>query len=131
MNKLAQDIVAFVASSSELNKRLLGENRALKSQVKTAADKQQEVLNYFLQNNVIGGQDEKIAADMLATHDGTLNFLKSAADELMATKAELLQRNAELGQGYGEKSANEKSAGLGGRTLRQSEQAYCEILNEI
>lgn len=108
--KLAAQTIEFIAASSALNDRLMGEVQAHRAREKQAAAKRQAVLELMLQTGSVAPHQKQAAADMLNNPAQTLDLLVNAINKMQAYKAASEKAASDLGQAVSEKEAGVKSA---------------------
>ena len=114
--KLAAQVVEFIAASSALSDRLLGELQGYKASEKQAADKRAAVLDALLKAGCVAPHQKSAALERLASHGATLDLLVNAVGRMASYKEEAEKAASELGQPATEKEAGVKTAG----TVRDS-----------
>lgn len=108
--KLAAQTIEFIAASSALNDRLMGEVQAHRAREKQAAAKRQAVLDLMLQTGSVAPHQKQAAAEMLANPAQTLDLLVNAINKMQAYKTASEKAASDLGQAVTEKEAGVKSA---------------------
>jgi hypothetical protein len=107
--KLAAQTIEFIAASSALNDRLMGEVQAHRAREKQAAAKRQAVLDLMLQTGSVAPHQKQAAAEMLANPAQTLDLLVNAINKMQSYKAASEKAASDLGQAVSEKEAGVKS----------------------
>jgi SHS2 domain-containing protein len=107
--KLAAQTIEFIAASSALNDRLMGEVQAHRNREKQAAHKRQAVLDLMLQTGSVAPHQKQAAAEMLNNPAQTLDLLVNAINKMSAYKAASEKAASDLGQAVTEKEAGFKS----------------------
>ena len=107
--KLAAQTIDFIAASSALNDRLMGEVQAHRDREKQAASKRQAVLDLMLQTGSVAPHQKQAAADMLSNPAQTLDLLVNAINKMQAYKSASEKAAADLGHAVTEKEAGLKS----------------------
>ena len=96
--KLAALAIEFVAASSALNDRLMGEVQANRAREKQAADKRQAVLELLLSTGGVAQHQKQAAAEMLNNPAQTLDLLVNAVNKMHYYKTASEKAAADLGQ---------------------------------
>lgn len=107
--KLAAQTVEFIAASSALNNRLMGEVQAYRAQEKQAASKRDAVLKLMLDTGCVSPHQKQAAVDMLANHGQSLDLLVNAVTKMQSYKQASEKSASDLGQAVTEKEAGFKS----------------------
>jgi hypothetical protein len=108
--KLAAQMIEFIAASSALNDRLMGEVQTHRSRAKQAADKRQAVLDLMLQTGSVAPHQKQAAVEMLSNQAQTLDLLVNAINKMQAYKSASEKAASDLGHAVTEKEAGFKSA---------------------
>ena len=108
--KLAAQTIEFIAASSALNDRLMGEVQSHRAREKQAAAKRQAVLDLMVNTGCIAPHQKQAAADMLGNHGQSLDLLVNAINKMQSYKAASEKTASDLGQAVTEKEAGYKSA---------------------
>jgi DNA repair protein RadC len=108
--KLAAQAIEYIAASSALNDRLMGEVQAHRAREKQAAAKQQAVLDLMLSTGSVAPHQKQAAAEMLNNHAQSLDLLVNAITKMQAYKAASEKAASDLGQAVTEKEAGIKTA---------------------
>jgi hypothetical protein len=116
ITKLAAQMVQYIAASSALSDRLMGELNGFRTQEKQAADKRRDVLDVLVKASCVAPHQKAAALERLANHGATLDLLVAAVGKMEGYKAAAEKAASELGQPETEKSAGVKTAG----TVRDS-----------
>lgn len=103
--KIASKTVEFIAASSALNDRLMGEVQSHREQEKKAADKLNAVLDLMLETGCVAPHQKQAAAEMLSDHSQSLDLLVNAVKKMHGYKQASEKAAADLGQGVTEKEA--------------------------
>lgn len=93
---------------------------------KLAADKRPEVLRYLMETGLVGSQHKEAAEAMLATHAGTLDLVKLAAEELTKERAAVKAAARRDGEVV---STDTKQAGTGQQELNGGDAILLRILD--
>jgi hypothetical protein len=107
--KLAAQTIEFIAASSALNDRLMGEVQSHRAREKQAAAKRQAVLELMVNTGCIAPHQKQAAADMLGNHGQSLDLLVNAINKMQSYKAASEKAASDLGQAVTEKEAGYKS----------------------
>lgn len=108
--KLAAQAVEFVAASSALTDRLMGEVKSSRAEKQAAANKLNAVLDRLLETGCVAPHQKQAAADMLANHGQSLDLLVNAVNKMQQYKQASEKAAADLGQAVTEKEAGVASA---------------------
>lgn len=108
--KLAAQTIEFIAASSALNDRLMGEVQSHRAREKQAAAKRQAVLDLMVNTGCIAPHQKQAAADMLGNHGQSLDLLVNAINKMQSYKAASEKTASDLGQAVTEKEAGYKAA---------------------
>lgn len=108
--KLAAQTIEFIAASSALNDRLMGEVQSHRAREKQAAAKRQAVLDLMVNTGCIAPHQKQAAADMLGNHGQSLDLLVNAINKMQSYKAASEKTASDLGQAVSEKEAGYKAA---------------------
>jgi hypothetical protein len=103
--KLAAQAVEYVAASSALTDRLLGEVRSYREQEKQAADKREAILDLMVQTGCVAPHQKQAAAEMLGSHGQSLDLLVNAINKMQSYKQASEKAASDLGQAITEKEA--------------------------
>lgn len=96
--KIASMMIQYIAASSVLADRLVGDTQRYRAQEKSAASKQQTVLDLMLQHGCAGKHEKQAAASMLADHGQTLDLLVNAITKMAEYRGQAEKVASELGQ---------------------------------
>lgn len=96
--KLAAQTIEFIAASSALNDRLMGEVQAHRAREKQAAAKRSAVLELLLSTGSVAPHQKQAAAEMLANQAQTLDLLVNAVNKMQIYKSASEKAAADLGQ---------------------------------
>lgn len=105
--KLAAQAVEFIAASSALNDRLMGQVQSYRAKEKQAADKRNAVLDRMIETGCVAPHQKQAAAEMLESHGRSLDLLVNAVNKMHGYKQASEKSAADLGH-----AVNEKEAGL-------------------
>lgn len=108
--KLAAQAVEFVAASSALTDRLMGEVKSSRAEKQAAANKLNAVLDRLLETGCVAPHQKQAAADMLANHGQSLDLLVNAVNKMQQYKQASEKAASDLGQAVTEKEAGVASA---------------------
>ena len=103
--KLAAQAIEYVAASSALTDRLLGEVRSYREREKQAADKRDAILDLMVQTGCVAPHQKQAAAEMLGSHGQSLDLLVNAINKMQSYKQASEKAAADLGQAVTEKEA--------------------------
>jgi len=103
--KLAARTIEFIAASSVLNDRLMGDVQKYREREKKAADKRSDVLKLMLEAGCVAPHQKQAAAEMLSDHSQSLDLLVNAVNKMHSYKQASEKAAADLGQGVTEKEA--------------------------
>ncbi len=103
--KLAAQAVEYVAASSALTDRLQGELNSYREQEKSAAAKQESVLDLMVETGCVARHQKQAAVGMLGNHGQSLDLLVNAINKMQAYKQASEKSAADLGQAVSEKEA--------------------------
>jgi hypothetical protein len=103
--KLAAQAIEYVAASSALTDRLLGEVRSYREQEKRAADKREAILDLMVQTGCVAPPQKQAAAEMLGSHGQSLDLLVNAINKMQSYKQASEKAASDLGQAITEKEA--------------------------
>ena len=104
-NKLAAQAVEFVAASSALTDRLMGEVRSQRAEKQAAAQKLNAVLDRMLATGCVAPHQKQAAAEMLGNHGQSLDLLVNAVNKMQSYKQASEKAASDLGQAVTEKEA--------------------------
>jgi len=107
--KVAARTVEFIAASSVLNDRLMGEVQSFREREKKASDKLSAVLDLMIETGCVAPHQKQAAAEMLGSHSQSLDLLVNAVKKMQGYKQASEKAAADLGQGVTEKEAGFKS----------------------
>jgi predicted transcriptional regulator len=107
--KLAAQTIEFIAASSALNDRLMGEVQAQRTREKQAAAKRQAVLDLMLSTGCVAPHQKQAAADMLGSHAQSLDLLVNAINKMQSYKTASEKAASDLGHAVSDKEAGVKS----------------------
>jgi hypothetical protein len=107
--KLAAQTIEFIAASSALNDRLMGEVQAQRTREKQAAAKRQAVLALMLSTGCVAPHQKQAAAEMLVSHAQSLDLLVNAINKMQSYKTASEKSASDLGQAVSDKEAGVKS----------------------
>jgi hypothetical protein len=107
--KLAAQAIEYIAASSALTDRLLGEVQAGRNREKQASSKMQAVLDVLISTGSVAPHQKQAAAEMLGDHAKTLDLLVNAVNKMQTYKAASEKAAADLGYAVTEKEAGAKS----------------------
>lgn len=96
--KIASMMIQYIAATSALTDRLLGDTQRYRSQEKSAAAKQSTVLDLMLRQGCAGQHEKQAAAAMLADHGQTLDLLVNAINKVAEYRGQIEKVASELGQ---------------------------------
>ena len=103
--KLAAQAVEYVAASSALTDRLAGELKSYREQEKSAAAKQDSVLDLMVETGCVARHQKQAAVEMLGNHGQSLDLLVNAINKMQQYKQASEKSAADLGQAVSEKEA--------------------------
>jgi predicted transcriptional regulator len=103
--RLTAQTVEFIAASSALNDRLMGEVQTFRQREKQAADKQSAILDLLLEAGCVAPHQKQAAAEMLSSHSQSLDLLVNAVKKMQSYKQASEKAAADLGQAVTEKEA--------------------------
>jgi hypothetical protein len=103
--KLAAQTVEFVAASSALNDRLMGEVQQSRSEKSAAEAKLQGVLDLMVSTGSVSPHQKQAAAGMLGNHSQSLDLLVNAINKMQSYKQASEKSASDLGQAVSEKEA--------------------------
>jgi len=106
--KIAAQAIEFVAASSALNDRLMGEVQKHRDAEKRAADKREAILDVLIKAGCVAPHQKQAAAEMLSDHSQSLDLLVNAVNKMQQYKQASEQSATDLGQGVTEKEAGAK-----------------------
>lgn len=104
-NKLAAQAVEFVAASSALTDRLMGEVKSQRAEKQAAAQKLNAVLDRMLATGCVAPHQKQAAAGMLSNHGQSLDLLVNAVNKMQSYKQASEKAASDLGQAVTEKEA--------------------------
>ncbi len=104
-NKLAAQAVEFVAASSALTDRLMGEVKSQRAEKQAAAQKLNAVLDRMLATGCVAPHQKQAAAEMLSNHGQSLDLLVNAVNKMQSYKQASEKAASDLGQAVTEKEA--------------------------
>jgi hypothetical protein len=134
--KIASLMVQYIAASSALTDRLLGDTQRYRTQEKAAADKQSAVLDLMLRRGCAGEHEKAAASSMLANHGQTLDLLVNAIEKMAQYRAQSEKVASDLGQpvndptvkAAGYDSLNDPYVGRHTSRLKESDRALLRVL---
>ena len=103
--KLAAQAVEFVAASSALTDRLMGEVQSNRAEKQAAAQKLNAVLGRMLETGCVAPHQKQAAAAMLEDHSQSLDLLVNAVNKMQSYKQASEKAASDLGQAVTEKEA--------------------------
>ena len=103
--KLAAQSVEFVAASSALTDRLMGEVKSNRAEKQAAAQKLNAVLDRMLETGCVAPHQKQAAAAMLVDHSQSLDLLVNAVNKMQSYKQASEKAASDLGQAVTEKEA--------------------------
>jgi len=106
--KLAAQTVEFIAASSALNDRLMGQVQSYREKEKQAAAKRDAVLKLMVETGCVAPHQKQAAAEMLGSHGQSLDLLVNAINKMHSYKQASEKSAADLGQAVTEKEAGFK-----------------------
>ena len=118
--KLAAQTVEFIATSSALSDRLMGEVQVHREKQARAKTKQSAILDLMLKEGAVLPHMRQDAANMLKDHAATLDLLANAVTKMAQYKNAAERQSFELGQAVSEKTANSKSSSSSYDSLNDS-----------
>lgn len=95
---LATQTIEFIAASSALNDRLMGEVQAHRDREKQAAARRSAVLELLLSTGSVAPHQKQAAAEMLANPAQTLDLLVNAVNKMQVYKSASEKAASDLGQ---------------------------------
>ena len=104
-NKLAAQAVEFVAASSALTDRLMGEVKSQRAEKQAAAQKMNAVLDRMIATGCVAPHQKQAAAGMLSNHGQSLDLLVNAVNKMQSYKQASEKAASDLGQAVTEKEA--------------------------
>mgnify|MGYP003631127496 FL=1 len=104
-NKLAAQAVEFVAASSALTDRLMGEVKSQRAEKQAAAQKLNAVLDRMIATGCVAPHQKQAAAGMLSNHGQSLDLLVNAVNKMQSYKQASEKAASDLGQAVTEKEA--------------------------
>lgn len=107
--KLAALTVEFIAASSALNDRLMGQVQSYREKEKQAAAKRNSVLDLMIETGSVAPHQKQAAAEMLANHGQSLDLLVNAITKMQSYKQASEKAASDLGQAVTEKEAGVKN----------------------
>jgi len=107
--KLAAQTVEFIAASSALNDRLMGQVQSYREKEKQAAAKRDAVLDLMIETGSVAPHQKQAAAEMLANHGQSLDLLVNAINKMASYKQASEKAASDLGQAVTEKEAGIKT----------------------
>jgi len=107
--KIAAQTVEFIAASSALNDRLMGEVQSYREREKQAASKLSSVLDLMVETGCVAPHQKQAAAEMLGNHGQSLDLLVNAVKKMQGYKQASEKAAADLGTGVTEKEAGFKT----------------------
>jgi hypothetical protein len=96
--KIASMMIEYIAASSALTDRLLGDTQRYRAQEKAAAAKQSSTLETMLRNDCVGPNEKQAAASMLADHGQTLDLLVNAVNKMAEYRGRSEKIASDLGR---------------------------------
>ena len=108
--KLAAQTIEFIAASSALNDRLMGEVQSHRAREKQAAAKRQAVLDLMVSTGSVAPHQKQAAAGMLGDHSQSLDLLVNAINKMQSYKAASEKAASDLGQAVSDRESGVKSA---------------------
>jgi len=103
--KLAAQAIEYIAASSALTDRLMGELKSYRSGQKQAADKQSAVLDLMVTTGCVAPHQKQAAVEMLSNHSQSLDLLVNAINKMQSYKQASEKAASDLGQAVSEKEA--------------------------
>lgn len=103
--KLAAQMVEFIAASSALNDRLMGEVKNHRASEKKAADKRGTILDLMVETGCVAPHQKQAAAEMLADHGQSLDLLVNAINKMQGYKQASEKSASDLGHAVSDKEA--------------------------
>lgn len=110
--KLAAQTVEFIAASSTLNDRLMGEVQTYRNREKQAATKHQAILDLMVSSGCAAPHQKQAAAEMLGDHSQSLDLLVNAINKMQAYKQASEKTASDLGRAVSDKEAGVRSTPL-------------------
>jgi hypothetical protein len=134
--KIATLMVQYIAASSALNDRLLGDTQRYRAQEKAASDKQSAVLDLMLRHGCAGEHEKAAAAKMLSNHGQALDLLVNAITKMAQYRAASEKVASELGHPVADPavktasydSLNDPYVGRRSSRLKESDRALLRVL---
>lgn len=109
-DKLASQTIEFIAASSALSDRLMGELQSYRHKEKQASDKQLAVLDLLVSAGCVAPHQKQAAADMLGNHGQTLDLLVNAVNKMQEYRSASEKAASDLGHAVTEKEAGLKTS---------------------
>lgn len=103
--KLAAQAIEYIAASSALTDRLMGELKSYRSGQKQAADKRSAVLDLMVTTGCVAPHQKQAAVEMLSNHSQSLDLLVNAINKMQSYKQASEKAASDLGQAVSEKEA--------------------------
>jgi len=135
--KIASMMIEYIAASSALTDRLLGDTQRYRAQEKAAAAKQSATLETMLRNDCVGTHEKQAAASMLADHSQTLDLLVNAVNKMAEYRGRSEKIASDLGRPVadpavktaGYDSLNDPFVGRHSSQKKASDLALLRVLN--
>ena len=108
--KRAAQAVEFVAASSALTDRLMGEVKSNRAEKQAAVGKLDAVLDRLLETGCVAPHQKQAAAAMLDDHSQSLDLLVNAVNKMQQYKQASEKAASDLGQAVTEKEAGVNSS---------------------
>jgi len=106
--KLASQTVEFIAASSALNDRLMGQVQSYRGNEKQAADKRNAVLDRMIETGCVAPHQKQAAAEMLGSHSQSLDLLINAVNKMQSYKQASEKSAADLGHAVSDQESGIK-----------------------
>lgn len=103
--KLAAQAIEYIAASSALTDRLMGEVKSYRDQEKTASAKRDAVLDLMVSTGCVAPHQKQAALEMLSNHGQSLDLLVNAINKMQSYKQASEKAASDLGQAVSEKEA--------------------------